>query len=178
MKYKRGKTNMKKTIGIVVMIAMMTLAFVSAGTIEGLQYKDQYSIVGHEKTRTVNDYDVTIDADTVQGVDVVAELELNNAKDNQQDRRLNNQKKAINKNAKEIDSVQLLIDQSASSWARDGKGISSEYMERYLYSEFSSYLNKNYCTKSELDSAYEYIYRLEGMIYALQKRVFELEKRK
>jgi hypothetical protein len=55
---------MKKIISLVA-ILMMAVAFVTAGSITDMQYKDKNLV--WDTTRTVNDYDVDVDADTLGG---------------------------------------------------------------------------------------------------------------
>ena len=57
---------MKWVIGLAV--ALLLVGFVNAGSIEGLDYKDRTCIFGFcDTNRQVDDYDVVIDANTLDG---------------------------------------------------------------------------------------------------------------
>ena len=53
---------MKRTISIIAMLLLL-VGMVSAGSISDLEYKDKYWF--RDDTRTIDDNDVDIDADTV-----------------------------------------------------------------------------------------------------------------
>ena len=57
--------NKNLLIGIVLCVAL--LPFVSAGSITGLDYKDQTSIFGTERNRVISDSSVVVDADSMKG---------------------------------------------------------------------------------------------------------------
>ena len=58
---------MKKLIGLVAVLMLFSIALVSAGSIEDLNYKDKYFFGIIDENRQTDDYDVTIDADTLSG---------------------------------------------------------------------------------------------------------------
>ncbi len=59
---------MKRLIGIVAVLMLLSITFVSAGSIEDLDYKDR--VLFWDRNRVINDHDVEIDADTLDGKSV------------------------------------------------------------------------------------------------------------
>jgi hypothetical protein len=127
---------MKKIIGIIGIVMLFCIALVAAGSIEDLNYKDKHdSGWGQtDENRQVDDYNVNIDADTVEGVDVVGYINNN--------------------------ELAWLTD-TASITNNGGSGLNREDLSEYLtgykyvfsvYNNFVDYLKNIFVTKAELEA--------------------------
>jgi len=117
---------MKKIICVIAML-LLSIGMVSAGSINDLQYKDKN--LWWDKTRTTNDDDVVIDADTVNGVDVNKEIYYNQ-------NRIKANKGRIARNYRADRFTMNYIKSNEGIWSRDEKGesdgMSKGTMFRYL----------------------------------------------
>jgi len=133
---------MKKIICVIAML-LLSIGIVAAGSINNLQYND--SSVMHcypnnmgnncDKTRTTNDDDVFIDADTVNGVDVNKEIYYNQNRIKANKGRIARNGRATAYNSREIGKTKNYISNNEASWKEDkigGGGMSKGTMFRYL----------------------------------------------
>jgi hypothetical protein len=64
---------MRKTVLVSICIMLLTVCFTVAGSVKDLQYKD--ANLFWDNTRTINDNNVKVDADTVKGVDLTEQVD-------------------------------------------------------------------------------------------------------
>lgn len=131
-----------------MMATLLLTSLVSAGSIEDLDYKDQPCIICGDRNRQVDDNDVNIDADTVQGVDVVNGINDNtdSINDNSDDINdnaaginsnndaigdngdlINKNKKTIKSNTKKIKKTNKYIDNHEDDWLKDDAEVTNNY---------------------------------------------------
>ena len=144
---------MKKLIGLITVLMLFSMVLVSAGSIEDLDYKD--SNLFWNLDRQVDDYDVEIDADTLDG------YSANYFK--HKDRQTN---KYINSN-----EAEWIKDDASVSYS--GSGMDSRRLSRYLtgftdmfdvYDNFVDYLETIFATKVDVENAQLRMDNLEARI--------------
>jgi hypothetical protein len=143
------ESKMKRLIGLVGILLILSICFVSAGSIEDLNYNDKHdnSWWGQtDENRQVDDYNVNIDADTVEGVDIVGYIGNNEA---------------------------AWLTDTASITNNGGSGLDREELSDYLtgftnvfsvYSNFVEYLKTKFVTRAELEQANQRMDYLEARI--------------
>ena len=118
-----------KQIYIIGLLAILLVATVSAGSIDGLEYydKDTNLFWSNSKTRTATDNNVDIDADTLEGKDLKDVKNIMNRKDNKvKDYSDTNDRRIVN-----------VINSKDGQWSTDrvGGGISQTFLSHILYGD-------------------------------------------
>jgi len=169
---------MKKTIIAVLMLAILSVSAL-AGSIEDLDYKDKDCNVFHceDKNRQVDDYNVNIDADTVNGRDVTDEIDDLNHEVNHVERKVNYVDFKTNMNTikiwrvnNDVNALEETVKGSSASWSEDKKGVGTSKLSKYLvgydtlfreYNTFMDYFADKFSSFFESTTYFERIEELE-----------------
>jgi len=155
---------MKKTIVMLLMLCILTMS-VYAGSVSDLQYQDQTNIFGSTVTKTINDNNVKIDSDKLNGktyndisndIETSSETVLLVAND------------YTKKTSTEIyNYVENKPDSVGWGWesVRDTLGINvqSNLDFKDKFGNFVNYLKSIFTTKSETQKLWEYAYKTRAI---------------
>lgn len=168
---------MKKTIIAVLMLALLS-ASALAGSIENLDYKDKECPIGWvcDKNRQVNDYNVNINADTVNGRDVTEEIDNLNHEVNHVEKKVNYVDFKTNMNAvkiwrvnKDVNALEETVKGSSAGWSEDKKGIGTSKLSKYLvgyegiFNEYTTFMDYFTDKFSDLFESTSYFERIEAL---------------
>lgn len=183
---------MKKAILALLVLTLLSVSAL-AGSVTDLDYKDK-TCNGwncNDQNREVNDYNVNVDADTVNGRDVTEEIDNLDHDLNHVEREVNhldrevdrvqfqtnmntfsiwNTNRKVNNVEERVDELGNVMASSSESWSTDKKGVGTSKMSKYLvgfeglfnkYTTFMDYFKEWFNPFFEKTSYYERIVELE-----------------